>query len=43
MKHKSFSNRSLLGWPPDPVRLAGQRTNTAPADANSECGTPAVA
>ena len=25
MKQESFSNRGLLDWPPDPVRLAGQR------------------
>ena len=36
MKQRSFSNRGLLGWPPDPVRLAGQRANTAPADANPD-------
>ena len=35
MKQRSFSNaRAFWIWPPDPVRQAGQRANTAPADAN---------
>ena len=32
---QSHYNRSLLGRPPDPVRLAGRRANTTPADTNS--------
>ena len=43
MKQSHLGNRGLLDWPPDPVRLAGQRANTAPADANSERSRPHAA
>ena len=43
---RSFGNRNLLDWPPEPVRLGCQRANTttaAPAAANPERGRPHAA